>query len=64
MKTMKSSIILFIVFTILFIINNNPCDGFVPAKIIDFVIGSSNQQMKSSFGEVSETITHESIIKR
>lgn len=37
---------------------------FIPAKIIDFVLSSIDTSEQYNFGRVSETITHEEILKR
>jgi hypothetical protein len=40
------------------------CECFVPAKLLRAVIDKADDKLKLDFGEVSESIVHEDIVKR
>jgi hypothetical protein len=40
------------------------CECFVPAKLIRSVIDKADDKLRLDFGEVSESIVHEDIVKR
>lgn len=38
--------------------------GFIPAGAIEYIIKKGDKKLKMNFGQVSETLVHEDIIKR
>ncbi|CAF0751806.1 unnamed protein product [Brachionus calyciflorus] len=53
----------FLLFVIL-ILNKQLVHSFIPASIINFLIGKVDNITQNSFGKISETLTHEEIVRR
>lgn len=40
------------------------CECFIPAEIIDYIVGEAGDSDLLNFGRISETLTHEDIMRR
>lgn len=48
----------------IFLCTLNHLSAFIPAKIVDFLIDKADDSLKDQFGEVSQSYTHEEIIRQ